>query len=93
MVIDECEILLNMSEVMVLSHGPQQGCPHGEARHGWQIIEGWCRDHVGSVERVWSTTPDVAAVQAVRFAGAGDLLVFRLRWLGSQACPPWPRKS
>ena len=81
MVISECEILLSMSELMVLGHEAQQGCPHEEARHGWQIIDGWCRDHLGPVERIWFPTPDVAVVQAVRFASAGDLLVFRLRWL------------
>ncbi len=82
MVIGECELLLNMSEVMSLSEGAQQECPHGDVRLGWQIIDGWCRDHIGPVERVWFPTPDVAAVQAVRFASDADLLVFRLRWLG-----------
>ncbi len=83
MVIGECEILLNMSEVMALSQGAQQGRCHGDARLGWQIIAEWCRDHIGPVKRVWFPTADVAAVQAVRFASAGDLLVFQLRWLGS----------
>ena len=52
MVINKCEIRLSMSEIMALYQGPQQEYPHEEARHGWQIIAEWCRDHIGPVERV-----------------------------------------